>query len=57
MMWRSHVEEFLDMLIDKHKMRSEEVGNAALERPNASCEPSFDNILARLIKIFQTLFV
>jgi hypothetical protein len=38
-------------------MRSEEVGNAALERPNASCEPSFDNILARLIKIFQTLFV
>jgi hypothetical protein len=57
MMWRSHIEEVLDILIDKTKMRTKEVGDVTLERPNASFVASFDNILAVLIIAFQRPFV
>jgi hypothetical protein len=57
MMWRSHEEEVLDLLIERAKIRSRKNGDATLERPDASSVASFDNILAILIITFQTPFV
>ena len=57
MMWRSHEEEVLDLLIDRAKILWEDTCGATLERPDASSVASFDNILAILIITFQTPFV
>jgi len=57
MMWRSHTKEIQDMLIDRAKIRFEEVGDGTLERPNASFVASSDNILAISIVTFQTPLV